>query len=175
MIKVERFNKNKSILKNVYIKFLVNDPSELKKVYMNEDQKLMRNGKWDYENPELITNKIKDSVEAIGVQNISDKKEKIWISDILWMWYHHATSCALYRYGNKKEAIKYSTIALDLQTEDHPNKITRLLYFLSRDNLNNAERWFKLITEEPEKTTAKYLIDRYKQGNFFKAQINKVD
>lgn len=170
MIQNKKFDKNKSVLKEVYSKFSVNDPGELKELYMNVDQELMYAGKWNYNNSELITNKIKNAIEAVGIHAILDKKEKKWISGILWMWYHHAISCALFRYGDKKASIRYSATALDLQEEGHPNKITRLLYFLTRDDLNSAEQWFKSIKDEPEKTTANYSINLYKQGDFFKPQ-----
>jgi len=87
------------------------------------------------------------------------------------MWYHHATSCALWKYGDKKSAIKYSEVTLDLQPDNHPNKITQLLYFLVRDEIGNAEKWAKSITEESEKTTTQYNIELYKKGDFFKIQV----
>lgn len=168
----KKFNKNQSVLKDVYIHFGVNDPGELQKVYMKADQELMRSQGWDYKNVNLIPNQIKDMIEKVGIQNILDKKEKKWIQTyILWMWYHHAVSCALWRYGDKKKALKYSEIALKLQPDNHPNKITRLFYFLIRDDLENAEEWQKSITEEPEKSTADYFVKLYRYGDFFKLQI----
>ncbi len=169
--KIKKFNKDQSVLKDVYIAFSVNDPGELQDLYMSEDQKLMKAKKWDYNNPNLIPNKIKNMIEGIGISNIIDKKEKQWIQNILWMWHHHAISCALWRYGDKKATMKYSEIALKLQPDDHPNKITQLLYFLIRDEIENAEKWAKSITEEPEKTTAQYNIELYKKGDFFKPQV----
>lgn len=170
-LKVKKFDKNKSILKDVYIGFSVSDPGELQDLYMSEDQKLMKVKKWDYNNPNLIPNKVKNMIEELGISDITDKKEKQWIQNILWMWYHHAISCALWRYGDKEAAIKYSEIALNLQPADHPNKITQLLYFLVRDEIESAEKWVKFITEEPEKTTAQYDVELYKNGDFFKIQV----
>jgi len=169
--KVKKFNKNQSVLKDVYIAFSVNDPGELQDLYMSEDQKLMKVKKWDYNDSNLIPSKIKNMIEEIGISNITDKKEEQWIQNILWMWYHHATSCALWRHEDKKAAMKYSEIALKLQPNNHPNKITRLLYFLIRDEIENAEKWTKSITKEPEKTAAQYNIELYKKGDFFKLQV----
>ena len=74
--KVKKFNKNQSILKDVYIGFSVNDPGELQDLYMSEDQKLMKTNEWNYDNPSLVPNKIKCMIEEIGIQNITDKKER---------------------------------------------------------------------------------------------------
>lgn len=167
----KKFDGNKSVLKDVYIRFSVNDPGELQDIYKKADQELMRAGQWDYANPGLVTNQIKEMIEKIGVNNINDEKEKKWIKMyILWMWYHHAITCALWKYGDKEAAIEYSKMAINLQHDDHPNKITRLLYFLVRDDLASAEKWQKTITEEPEKSTAEYSIKLYKKGDFFKPQ-----
>jgi len=164
-----KFDKNKSVLKDVYIRFSVNDPGELQEAYMDEDQKLMKAGQWDYNNPVLVSNKIKSAIEEAGISNIADKKEKKWIQNILWMWYHHAISCALWQYGDKKAALDYSEIALKLQPDGHPNKITKLFYFLLRDDIENAEQWAKSITEEPEKATSQHNLNLYKKGKFFKS------
>jgi len=47
--KTKKFNKNRSVLKDVYIGFSVNDPGELQDLYMSEDQKLMKAKKWDFQ------------------------------------------------------------------------------------------------------------------------------
>lgn len=168
----KRFDRTKSILRKVYECFEVNDPGELQVAYMKIDQSLMKSKRWDHRNSRLTPNKIKNMIEKVGVERIRDQKEKQWIRNILWMWYHHATGSALWRYGDKRTAKRYSRIALALQNHDHPNKITRLLYFLTRDSLMDAERWADSIHEKsPEKKTANYLIELYKQGRFFKRQL----
>jgi len=167
---MKKFNKNKSVLKNVYAEFSVNDPGELDDIFMREDQKLMKESLWDYNNNDLITNKIKDMIEEVGVSSIKDEKERRWIKNILWMWYHHAISCALWKYGDKEMAKKYSSKALKMQNSDNPNKITRLLYLLIRDDINSAVWLVKKITENPEKTTAKHILKLYKKGDFYKPQ-----
>lgn len=168
----KKFDRNQSILRDVYVHFSANDPGELQDIYMKADQELMRAGRWDYANPGLVTNQIKEMIEKIGINNIKDEKEKKWIKTyILWMWYHHAISCALSKYGDKEAALEYSEIALKYQPPGHPNKITRLYYFLIRDDLTNAEELQKLITEEPEKSTADFIVKQYKHGDFFKLQI----
>ncbi len=164
------FDRNKSSLRLVYEKFSCKDPGELRDLYQEEDQRLMYKAAWDHRNDELLTNQIKDAIEKAGGRNIGDAKEQRWISNILWLWYHHAISSALWRYGDKEEAQKFSAEALSVQPSDHPNKITRLLYYLTRDDLEKAEEWAETITTEPEKTTAHYDLDLYRKGDFFKVQ-----
>ncbi|MCK4918398.1 MAG: hypothetical protein KAS02_01270, partial [Candidatus Pacebacteria bacterium] len=88
--------------------------------------------------------------------------EVFWIRNILWSWYHHAISCAIWRYHNKKKAQEYSKKALEYQFGNHPNKITKLFYLLTHNKLREAEIWSDGIITEPEKTTAKYLVKEFK-------------
>ncbi len=136
----------------------------LSRAYTAEDQKLMKEGKWDYENPELLTNKIKILLEKIDPTTLSEE-EKEWRGEILWFWYHHAISCAISRYKDKERAQEYVEKALEYQDNDHPNKITRLFYFLLHDDLKAAEDFAEEI--ENDKETAQWLIDDYVAGKWF--------
>lgn len=169
--KQKDFNIDDSPLREIYRRFSVKNPGELQDAYMKEDQRLMHTAEWDYKNPTLLINGIKSALEAIGLANISDEKERFWMQNILMMWYHHAISCALWRYGDREAAFAYSARALELQSGNHPNRITRLLYLLVRDDLHEAEKWSESITTEPEKTTARHLLNLYHEGKFYDLQI----
>jgi tetratricopeptide (TPR) repeat protein len=164
-----KFDKSKSVLKEVYGRFSANDPGELRIVYLDADQELMKQNKWDYGDTTQISNQIVSMIEEVGIENVKDEKEQRWIKHILWMWHHHAISCALWRYGDKQAAQFHAQKALELQPKDHPNKITRLLFYLVFDRLTEAEEWAGTITTEPEKTTAQYDLRLYKKGDFFKS------
>lgn len=127
----------------------------------------MAAAKWDYNDPDLITNRIKELIENIDTTNLTDA-EREWRSEILWFWYHHAISCAIWRYKDKSAAQSYAKKALLWQNTNHPNKITRLFDFLVNDDLQGAAEWAVFINKEPEKSTAKKLIDEYKHGEWFK-------
>ena len=161
-----KFDRNKSVFRDVYQRFSANDSIELNNIYMEADQKLMYAGGWDYKNPDLLTNKIVSQVEQVGVENVPDTRERYWISNMLWMWYHHAISCAIWRYKDKDAARRYAKKALELQPENHPNKITRLFYLLLHDKIDEAQDWAKNITTEPEKTTAQQILFEHKSGAF---------
>ncbi len=154
----------KSSLKDAYALLGANTPLELNNLYTEEDQKLMNEKAWDYNNPDLVINKVKKILEDVDATTLSED-EKVWRNEILWFWNHHAISCAIWRYNDLDAAQKFSAQALQLQPEDHPNQITKLLYFLTHHQLDLAEKWLLTINEE-EKETAEYLISTYKEGKF---------
>ena len=153
-------------LKAAYTLLGTQSPLELSNLYSAEDQKLMSAGEWDYNNPNLVVNKVKTILEAVNPNNLSEDENE-WRQEILWFWYHHAISCAIWRYNDRVAAQLYSEQALQHQPEHHPNKITRLLYYLTRDEVQEAEQWATTIAEEPEKTTSGQLLEDYKAGHFF--------
>jgi hypothetical protein len=165
----ESFTIEKSPLKEAYILLNAKSPLELNNLYSEEDQKLIKTHMWDYDNPDLITNKIKEILERVDVSALSEEEQE-WRNEILWFWNHHAISCAIWRYKDQRAAQEYSERALEFQSTEHPNQITRLFYFLTRDQLDEAEKWVREIHEEPEKSTAADLISWYKKGDFYKDQ-----
>ncbi len=165
------FDHTKSVLKAVYEEFSRYDPYELDELNLAEDQRLMYADAWDYKNETLLPNKIKSAIERVGVETIPDPKEKWSIQNILWLWYHHAISCALWHYADKDAALEFSARALALQSKNNLNKITQLLYLLIRDKLEEAEAWAMTIITEPEQSTALYDMKLYKKGDFFKRQL----
>lgn len=165
----ESFDIEKSPLKEAYLMLGAKSPLELSNLYSEEDQKLMDTHAWDYDNPELITNKIKVLLEQADISALNEE-EREWRNEILWFWYHHAISCAIWRYKDQKAAQEYSEHALEFQSTEHPNKITRLFYFLTHDQLDRAENWVAGIHEEPEKSTAADVVGWYKKGKFYKDQ-----
>lgn len=158
---------NKSAIKEAYLLLGAKTPAELSRLYTVEDQKLMKSAFWDYNNPDLVTNKVKNILESADGSLLTEN-EKDWRKEILWFWYHHAISCAIWRYQDKEAAQLYSQKALEYQESDHPNHITRLLYFLVRDGLKEAKDWAQNIEKDPEKTTAQDLIKEYEERGFFK-------
>ncbi len=167
--KQEVFLAEKSPLKDAYELLGAKTPLELSQLYSEKDQELMKARAWDYGNPDLITNKIKELLESTDNSGLT-QDEKMWRRQILWFWYHHAISCAIGRYKDQTAAQQYSEQALKFQDADHPNKITKLFYFLTRDDISNAEAWAQAITSD-ERETADYLIQAYKHGKFYSDQF----
>ena len=157
---------NGSPIKKIYALLKISNPNLLYEAYLNEDQKNITSKTIDYFDPKLIINKIKNILESIDPEKLS-KQEKLERKLILWLWYHHAISYAIWGYKDKKMAMKYTSVALKYQPRNHPNKITRLLYLLVRDRLSEAKKWTQTIGKE-EKETAINLVNFYKEGGFFK-------
>lgn len=162
----KKFDKEKSPIREAYLALNAETPLELSNLYTKEDQKLFRSGGWDYNDSGSIINKIKNILENVNAEHLTED-EKNWRQEILWFWYHHAISCAIGLYKDKEKAKEYAAKALELQPDDHPNKITRLLDLLVNDKLPEAEKFAETITEEPEKTTAADTIREFKEKGFF--------
>lgn len=153
--------KNESPFHSLYSTFGVQNSEELYDLYFQEDQRLMDSHSWDYDNSDLIVNKIKNSIENVGDIGLT-KEEKDTKESILWFWYHHATSCALFQKKDKEKAKVYSTKALEHKDNRNSNQITKLLYFLANDDLTEASNWADKIENPTEKQTALNLIKDYK-------------
>lgn len=157
-------------LKEAYALLEASSSSELARKFITEDQRLLKTQSWDYKNPELVLNKVKEIVDrAIGNGFAAgDKDSEDDLKTILWFWYHHATGYAIWDYKEKEKALEFSAKALKYQTSDNPNQITRLLYLLIRDKEAEATSWLETISDEPDKTSAHGIMEEYRAGNFFK-------
>jgi hypothetical protein len=155
-----------SPLKDAYHLLSAQTPLELSRAYDSIDQQLMKTGSWDYANPELPVNKVKEILERASVGQLTDD-EKEWRQEILWFWYHHAISSAIWLHKDREKAKEFAAQALDYQSEENPNKITRLLFLLVNDRLADAEAWAGSIVDEGEHETAAETIGEYKEGKFF--------
>jgi hypothetical protein len=153
-------------LKNVLLLAGVKNAKELRRVYDEEDQRLMKAGEWDYDNNTLLINKIRQALNEIDWRSLNQKQREI-CEEIRWFWHHHAISCAIWKKKDRIKAKHHAGLACGYQPDDHPNKITLLLWWLVSDQLEQAYRWAETITEEPEKSTAQSLIEEYKRREFF--------
>ena len=158
--------KKESNLQQVYDILRASTPLEMSQLYTKEDQKLMKAKKWDYDNPSLVVNIVKNLLEKIDPTTLT-KDEAKWRQEVLWFWYHHAISCAISK-NDKMAAQRYADKAVVLQKSNHPNKITLLLYNLVHDELEHAELHARTITKEPEKSTARDILVMYKEKGFWK-------
>jgi len=164
---IERpFSFESSPLREAYIILGAQTPIDMNRNYTELDQDLMKNGLWDYGNPELITNKVKDILEYSDLKNLTEE-EKEWRQEILWFWYHHAISCAIWRYRDRPKAIELANQALKYKPQENPNQITQILSFLVNDQLPEAQQWANQIEDKIEKDTANELIAEYGEGKFF--------
>ena len=87
------FDPKVSLLIEAYELLGAISPFDLHKKYVEDDQIYFKNGKQDYNNPDLLFNKAKVLIESVGLENLKEKEE-MWSREILWFWYHHAISSA---------------------------------------------------------------------------------
>ena len=139
---------------------------ELHRLYCVEDQKLFKSREWDPNKPELIINKAKVLLEQIDPTDL-DESDREWRMETLWFWHHHAISYSLWQRDNKAMAYIYASQALQYQTTDHPNKITRLLWLLIQDKLDEAKQWAAHIPPHLDRDLAFELICDYEQERLF--------
>lgn len=162
----EDFNIQNSPIREAYVLLGAGNPLELSTLYDKADQELWGSDMWDCDDETLITNQVKNILESCDVKTLTED-EKEWRSEILWFWYHHATSYTTWKLKDKKRATFFVSKALEYQSEDHPNKITKLLSLLLNGKLEEARKFADKITEEPEKTTSVKVIRDYEElGNF---------
>ena len=168
MGKEKRVDIKKSPFKRAYLLLNASSSAKLFDKYLIEDQKIVTSKISNYHDPKLITSKIRNILEKVDTRKLT-RREQHERRLILWLWYHHAISYAVWGYKDKRQAQKYSSLALKYQPANHPNKITRLLYLLVRDRFAEANKWAKTIKKEKsERTTALKLLKFYKEGGFFR-------
>lgn len=153
-------------IKKIYELLNAHSPRELSDRYLEEDQKIVTSGISNYHDPNLLINKVRFALERIDARHLS-REERYERRLILWLWYHHAISYAIWGDKNVRQARKYSTQAIRYQPKNHSNHITRLLYLLVRHRLTAAVHWAKKLESPVEKAAAKDLIGMYKNGEFF--------
>jgi len=145
----------------------VPDFKGLSRVYGEKDQELMRTFSWDDESSHLVTNQVKGILEEIDPAELN-KNDRMLRRRILWFWYHHAISCAIWKRKDKPLAQFYATKALEFQPRSHPNKITQLLWFLVHDRLAEAKSWIeKEDFVRYQLVTARKLVKEYERGKLF--------
>ena len=134
---------NEELIRQAYRLFGVSDPLGFQRAYTSHDQTLMKSRQWSAYNPELIINRAKVILEQMDFDTLGEQ-EKLWFTEVLWFWYHHAISSEVLR----SRAREYADKALSLMDDEHPNRITRLLWYLTRDDVDGAKAW---LCSEPKR------------------------
>lgn len=155
------FDTETSPMKEAYRLLAATTPLELSELYTKQDQLLFASRTWDYDVPDQIPNRIKSILESINEDDLT-AEERMWRNDILWFWYHHAISCATWK-GNKEKMREFATKALEYQDNDHPNILTRTMFFLAHDRVHEAEEWVLSQSEAADYETGVAMVEDYKK------------
>lgn len=143
-------------------KYSVQTVAELAQLADDDDQRLMRSLEWDYEVDALHTQIVNDLKRVPRKELVGD--EKWQVEQVIWFWYHHATSCAIYRHNNRKKALNFVQKALQYQTRipDHENKVTLLLHLLLKGKLSEAKALVPTMHKD-EIETGRELVEEWKE------------
>jgi len=155
-------DKNK-LITSLLCRFGADDMFHLSRIYTKFDQPVFKNGRWSYNNPRLIINKIKSDLEQIP-DSCFDERGLMWKREILWFWNHHAISIAVCR-GDFILARTFANQAIKLQGRNPSNQITRLLWYLVHGRIKQAKRWFRTGVKV-DRRTARDVLRWYDQGYF---------
>lgn len=151
---------NAACLNNLFALTGTTNLRELSDKYDAADQQLMVANLWDYTDPTLLPNQIRRLLEQLDTTALNHD-DKYWRNEMLWFWYHHAVSCALFKHDDIVAARFFSSEALKRQPDSHPNKITQLLYLLAHNQINAALTWLNAIEDEEERRSGEEIFSAY--------------
>lgn len=145
--------------------FGVEDVYELAELYRQRDQENILNQIYDITNDSLVHNAIKNALLSIGLSDLPDDEQKM-VKDILWLWFHHAATIALWQQHDLLLARTYCDTALLYLYPEHPNRITPMLGMLLHGDIDGAKKWAREEVGEIEREYADYLLAEYEKGTF---------
>lgn len=152
-------------LRQVCIYFGVADVYELNELNLRCDQALIKSSEFDPQDTTLVNNQIKEQLETLSLAELPEDERKT-IQNILWLWYHHATTVCIWQRKNLEQARVYCETALTYLYTGHPNTITPMLCMLLRGEIYKATRWGKEMVAAVERPYAEHLLEEYKKGVF---------
>lgn len=159
-----QFDKEKSPMREAYDLLGATTPLELSNLYSKKENPSFISHEWDYDNPDQIQNKVKNILENVNESELTED-EREWREEILWFWYHHAISCANWK-KDKEKMKEFSQKALEYQG-NNPNILTRTMFLLAHDQIEEAEEWVQSKEGDEDHGTALEFIENYKEFGFF--------
>lgn len=152
-------------LEQVCAEFNVQDVYELDQLHLIHDQKHIEGESFNANNETLVNNQIKDALMGIELSKL-EEDERLAVQDILWLWYHHATTVEIWQNKDFSKAMEYCKKALKYLYPGHPNKITPMLYMALNGDIHRAKKWAETEVNAIEYAYAIYIIDEYEKGSF---------
>jgi hypothetical protein len=145
--------------------FGVADVYELAQLHLKHDQDSVHKEIYDIESTLLIHNKIKEALVSIDLSQLSADERRV-IKSILWLWYHHATTIAIWQKGDLPLARKLCDTALSYLYPEHPNRITPMLCMLLHGKIDESRMWVSKEVGANERAYAEYLLLEFERGVF---------
>lgn len=130
--------------------------------FLEEDQKLMKSGKWDYKDETSRLNTLKTSIESTPDSTLSEEQVNDKNS-ALWLWYHHASQFAYTKHADTQTALAFIDKALEYREKiQSHNQITPLLRLIYMGDMIGAKAFTDTIPDS-EKKTALNLVSYFEQ------------
>jgi hypothetical protein len=148
-------------------KYQVSSVTTLEIICHDVDQERMKSKVWDYKNTTSLDTRIVRDLERVTRSDLTED-ERWRVEQMIWMWYHHAVSCAIYKYRDREAALCFVHKALEHQSRipNHPNKITSLFLFLLNGKLKKARESMKRMSRI-ERNTAQDIISEWEKQSPF--------
>jgi hypothetical protein len=161
----EQIHEAQAALNRICLKFKCADVYELNTLNLSSDQDLVRRNAFSLTDKTLINNQIKDDLLTINFQSLPEHEMNV-VKNILWLWFQHATTIAIWKERNLDLARELCTKAISYLYPSHPNKITYMIDMLLRDDVVGARRWLVSEVNDVEKEYGEYLLKEYEKGVF---------
>ena len=131
----------KNTIRNILKEFNVRDVYDLSELHLAIDQQQIKTDTFKLHSKKNINNRIKNALETLDIRKIKNSDEQEVVKDILWLWYHHACTIAIWKKGDIKAGKRYCKKALSYLYEGHPNKMTWLIMLLLEGKIDEAKKW----------------------------------
>lgn len=158
-------SEKRTTLSKVCKEFQVQDVYELSHIFLEYDQQAIKNETFNGYDSSTTLNKIKNCLLLLDLEAM-DSEERKTVQNMLWLWFHHATTVAIWKEKNIPRARELCQIALQYLFPEHPNKITPMIWMLLSKDIEGAKKWNETEVGPHEKKYAEHLLDEYKKGVF---------
>lgn len=142
----------------------VANSKEVEMIFEELDQAAMVSGNYDYRNKEALLNKIKSHLETVDPESSQmTEEEASRRNEMLWLWNHHAAGMALLGHRDYEASREFVRQALAYRAEGHTNKLTEVIGFLARGDVEGAKKWQAEEVSEIEQAGAEDFISSYEE------------
>jgi hypothetical protein len=146
-------------------KFGCSDVYELNALNLSYDQELVRRNAFSLIDKTFTNNQIKEDLLGVDVSYLPEFERRV-VQNMLWLWFQHATTVAIWKESNLDLARELCARAVSYLYPTHPNKITYMIDMLLRHDVEGAKKWLGSEVSEVEREYGEYLLKEYEKGVF---------
>ncbi len=144
----------------IFERFGVHNMKELDdKIFEPAIRVMLNDNEWDFNDEELVPNKIKALLENCH-EKMTDE-EQFYINHMIWSWHQHATIMAL-RIYDIDDAKKFFAEASTFKA--HHDDLTKILEFMTNGRIDSAQNYANHMEQPELKPDALEIIRDYTEG-----------